>query len=87
MFSVKKRNTEALKKESMYEDLVASKEKIIKMQNDQIAMYEKMISMKDIFSDIKKIQNELRTEILNKKGRVNKNENNKNNSKKGKQGR
>ena len=61
MFSVKKRNTEALKKESMYEDLVASKEKIIKMQNDQIAMYEKMISMKDIFSDIKKIQNELRT--------------------------
>lgn len=84
MFSVKKRNTEAIKKESMYEDLVASKEKIIKMQNDQIAMYEKMISMKDIFSDIKKIQNELRTEILNKKGRVNKNGNNKNSSKKGK---
>lgn len=84
MFSVKKRNTEALKKESMYEDLVASKEKIIKIQNDQIAMYEKMISMKEIFSDIKKIQNELRIEILNKKGRVNKNGNNKNNSKKGK---
>ncbi|CCY79402.1 unknown [Mycoplasma sp. CAG:877] len=84
MFSVKKRNTEALKKESMYEDLVASKEKIIKIQNDQIAMYEKMISMKDIFSDIKKIQNELRIEILNKKGRVNKNANNKNSSKKSK---
>lgn len=84
MFSEKKRNTEALKKESMYEDLVASKEKIIKMQNDQIAMYEKMISMKDIFSDIKKIQNELRTEILNKKGRVKKNGNNKNSGKKSK---
>lgn len=84
MLSAKNRNTEELKKESMYEDLVASKEKIIKLQNEQIAMYEKMISMKDIFSEIKKVQNELRTEVLNKKGRVNKNGNNKSNNKKSK---
>ena len=51
MISAKNKNTEELKKESMYEDLVASKEKIIKLQNEQIAMYEKMISMKDIFSE------------------------------------
>lgn len=84
MLSAKNRNTDELKKESMYEDLVASKEKIIKLQNEQIAMYEKMISMKDIFSEIKKVQNELRTEVLNKKGRVNKNGNNKSNNKKSK---
>lgn len=84
MLSAKNKNTEELKKESMYEDLVASKEKIIKLQNEQIAMYEKMISMKDIFSEIKKVQNELRTEVLNKKGRVNKNGNNKSNNKKSK---
>lgn len=84
MLSAKNRNTEELKKESMYEDLVSSKEKIIKLQNEQIAMYEKMISMKDIFSEIKKVQNELRTKVLNKKGRVNKNGNNKSNNKKSK---
>lgn len=84
MLSAKNRNTDELKKESMYEDLVASKAKIIKLQNEQIAMYEKMISMKDIFSEIKKVQNELRTEVLNKKGRVNKNGNNKSNNKKSK---
>lgn len=84
MLSAKNRNTEELKKESMYEDLVASKEKIIKLQNEQIAMYEKMISMKDIFSEIKKVQNELKTKVLNKKGRVDKNGNNKSNSKKSK---
>ena len=84
MLSAKNRNTDELKQESMYEDLVASKEKIIKLQNEQIAMYEKMISMKDIFSEIKKVQNELRTEVLNRKGRVNKNGNNKSNNKKSK---
>lgn len=53
-----KNNTQKLIIESNYEQMLADKDKIIKLQEDKICYLEKLFSVKTVFTEIKTIQNE-----------------------------